>query len=1127
MLSVISESCALRSRENSLSTHIKSVYYKSSFSKRILTLGQMLRNWGANLLGLTLSGFSLTCFAFVGFAQSVDAQPIINSVTGPTGGSYDNRDHLEFVVSFSENVQVTPTEDGDFGFLVLALDSGNAYAQYQSSNNATITFSYTPSNQDFDFDGIELLGFQGLQVTNGAGVPANLSLNEVDTLPDVVIEHGNTASLPSIANYQAGDELIYKLRWGRITQIELMGGTPQLPVTIGANQYTLEGEATHQGEILFRHLVMESDMAADGLIIGELDLNGTTIMGTLDGRNDTSIGRHELIVSNDIFINDGLIPVTLLGDESSDVLVAGSALPKIKQVHVPGSGDYLIGDTLSFTVQFDQQVSSTDTATTVLKLSLDQNREVHARYASSTGAQDTWQFDYVVTAADKAANGIRLLGLNSDGQYYDEGPNYSFSNWRDLVLFNVSDSSGISINRANTANVVSVTIPYAKSYAAGDTLSVTLNYSQPVFVEGTPLLYLTIGDTQIVAQYVSGSGTNSLTFSYVFDSGVENVSGITVDELVLNGASVLSASGVSANEQLTNLDDQPPVISQPQSLDINATGLLTSISDLVPPTAHDTLDGDVEVHLESPESSLLRPGRHELTWVAVDAAGNRSEVRQSLAIHPLISLSKDQTLAEGAESRIQVILNGEAPDTPLTVSFEVSGSATGPDAEGQDHSLSSGSITFVESDFEQNDVEQSNSGQNGSGTGIFSKDITFSIHDDSQTEGNEIIEVSLTGSDNFGHKATHITTVTEANLAPNISLQVSQSEANQLIVDQNAGMVDFTATVSDANADDQHTITWAFSNGVTPNTVNELQRRIDPSSLASGTYSVTVSVTDNGSPPLSHEIRLTYRILDELQALTAQDSDGDGISDVDEGWADDDMDGQPNYLDPVAIDNVISETSADGLAFLIESDPGLKLMLGERALANGGQGAQINLAQLPEELQIPADSIVNVSGYFDFVINGLPESGQSVNVVLPQRAAIPADAVYRKFGDGVWFDFVEDARNQVMSAPGSEGSCPSPHSSAYRSGLNPGDWCVQLTLEDGGPNDADGLANGSINDPGGVGQAASTNAGGSNIDSNGSDNSDDGGKSSGGAIQFLLMLLFSLMSCRWVASKYSVSRVFR
>ena len=52
---------------------------------------------------------------------------------------------------------------------------------------------------------------------------------------------------------------------------------------------------------------------------------------------------------------------------------------------------------------------------------------------------------------------------------------------------------------------------------------------------------------------------------------------------------------------------------------------------------------------------------------------------------------------------------------------------------------------------------------------------------------------------------------------------------------------------------------------------------------------------------------------------------------------------------------------------------------------------------------------------------------------------------------------------------GEPGFCPPPGDSSWQSGLSAGHWCVQLLIEDGGPNDADGLANGSIVDPGGIG----------------------------------------------------------
>jgi hypothetical protein len=107
-------------------------------------------------------------------------------------------------------------------------------------------------------------------------------------------------------------------------------------------------------------------------------------------------------------------------------------------------------------------------------------------------------------------------------------------------------------------------------------------------------------------------------------------------------------------------------------------------------------------------------------------------------------------------------------------------------------------------------------------------------------------------------------------------------------------------------------------------------------------------------------------------------------------------------------------------------------------------------------------------GLFDFAITGLPVAGQSVKVVLAQLAPIPTNPVYRKLMSGGWQEFVADTSNSVASAAGAEGYCPPPGDAAYQSGLTAGDWCVELTIEDGGANDFDGRANKRIVDPGGV-----------------------------------------------------------
>jgi len=222
--------------------------------------------------------------------------------------------------------------------------------------------------------------------------------------------------------------------------------------------------------------------------------------------------------------------------------------------------------------------------------------------------------------------------------------------------------------------------------------------------------------------------------------------------------------------------------------------------------------------------------------------------------------------------------------------------------------------------------------------------------------------------------------------------------------------------------------------------------------------------------------------LPEPDASSRSDQDGDGISDADEGKGDGDQDGVPDYLDAIDDPAILQSIEAVSDRALLMTEAGLGLRLGGTALAAGYYGAGITLLDIEVyatqagggvSASASVDStLVYPGGLFDFEVTGLPEPGQSVRVVIPQTAPIGADAVYHKYQlNSGWQDFVEDAGNSVASAPGNPDSCPAPGAADYRPGLQAGHYCVQLTLEDGGPNDADGQRNGVIKDPGGVGSS--------------------------------------------------------
>ncbi len=478
-----------------------------------------------------------------------------------------------------------------------------------------------------------------------------------------------------------------------------------------------------------------------------------------------------------------------------------------------------------------------------------------------------------------------------------------------------------------------------------------------------------------------------------------------------------------------------PVITVPADVEVNATALFTRVQ-LGTATAVDRNGRRLRVSLIN-GSLFFAPGEHIVYWQATDADGNTATKAQKVSVHPLVSLSKDQIATEGNEVEVQVILNGPSPVYPVLVPYSVSGSA-GPN----DHTLVSG-------------VAEISSG--------LSTSIRFNLLDDGVADSPEDILITLDSSVNRGSKRSSRIVVTEANIAPVVSLVVTQNGLNRLTISEGDGMVTVTATVTDANPQDQLTGSWDF--GRLENvTSDQTQLSFDPDEQGPGLYQVSYTVTDNGTPNLSATSRVFIVIRPNLPTLGSGDSDGDLIPDDQEGFADSDGDGIPDYLDAISECNVMPTELLGQTDFVAEGDPGVCLRLGTVAAETDAGGLQI------AKDAIEIDNVaVNIGGIFDFIAYGLPEQGQSYSLVIPQRLPVPANAVYRKFNDVTgWVDFVSNANNSVSSAAGERGFCPPPGDAVWTPGLTEGHWCVQVRVQDGGPNDADGIANGAIVDPGGV-----------------------------------------------------------
>jgi hypothetical protein len=516
---------------------------------------------------------------------------------------------------------------------------------------------------------------------------------------------------------------------------------------------------------------------------------------------------------------------------------------------------------------------------------------------------------------------------------------------------------------------------------------------------------------------------------------------IKLQYAISDGNAVKDNDNSKANVTLVfdnHIDALLPVITLPQDIDINATALFTKV-DLGVATAIDSEGGSVPVSLVD-GITRFAPGNNLVYWQAQDSDGFKRVVTQRVTVQPLVNIAVDSLGTEGAHYKVAVHLNGESPTYPVIIPYSVSG-----DSDSNDHDLVLGELII-------------DSGLLGY--------IEFDTFSDGVVEADEEVVITLDDSVNLGAKSVFTLTMTEGNLAPQASITVSQDNEQRTLIDKTLGKVVITSEVFDANNDDNHSYTWMSVSGVLVDSdAEDTSFTFDPTNVATGQQILSLNVTDNNESPLSTVVFVYLDIVEALPTLTNIDSDGDLIPDNAEGYGDIDDDGIADYLDNNnSRCNIQTSEISQHELYLIETEPSTCLRRGINTASNQSGALLLRVDEV-----INDNEATNSGGVFDFILSGLPVAGQSISLVLPQRLPIPENAIYRKLtSDKVWVEFAVDTNNYYSSAVGEIGYCPAPNDEGWTLGLTAGHWCVQLTLEDGGLNDDDGVANGRIVDPSGV-----------------------------------------------------------
>ncbi|HEY8957654.1 beta strand repeat-containing protein, partial [Chitinophaga sp.] len=632
------------------------------------------------------------------------SKPTVNAVAVPTSGYYKAGDILNFKISFSENITLN-TSSGN-PQLILNFGSSTVNAAYTgTSGTDALNFSYTVVNGDMDMDGIEVssLLLNGSTIYDAANNNANLTLNNVGNTtaifvntqhPTVILStaapatvnapytatvtfseivtgfaatditatnatvsnlqtsdnitytvlvtpasngpvsisvpadkainvgrNGNAASntltntydgispqvisvaVPSNGYYNAGSPLNFKVNFNEDILVNTTGGIPTLSITIGsATVNAAYTGADGTNAMNFSYTVQNGDMDMDGINVGTLVLNGAAIKDVA--------GNNAVLVLNNIGNTSGVLVNTVRPAVTISTTAASN-------INTPFTVDIAFSENVTGFTSGDITVTNgTASPLTVID---------NAHY-SITAIPDA---DGIVTVT-VPANAAQNIGHNDN-----------------------TASNTLSINYDITKpTVASVTAPADKYYRAGQALNFTINFAEDIVLNtagGSPYLTLTIGTATVNATYTGVSTARALNFSYTVVNGDNDMDGITVNTLTLNGTTIQDLATNDAVPTLNNIGNTTNV----RVNTVNPTVVLTSAANALingPFTVTATFSEPVTVLTESDfsltnatASGLTSPDN--ITFTLTVTPGTNGPVSVQIPTNAVVNVGGNANLA--------------------------------------------------------------------------------------------------------------------------------------------------------------------------------------------------------------------------------------------------------------------------------------------------------------------------------------------------------------------------------------------------------------------------------------------------------------------------------------------------
>jgi hypothetical protein len=453
----------------------------------------------------------------------------LNVSTTTANGTYGVGAVIPITVAFSDAVTVTGTPK-------LNLNSGGAAVYTGGSGTSTLTFTYTvaagqtTNGSKLDYTSTTPFDLTGATIVGDGGVAASLTLpapgaaGSLSATFNIVIDTsisqvtGVTSPLPD-GTYGAGIVVPITVTFNHPVGVT---GTPLLALNTGATASYSSGSGTSTLTFTYTVAAGQSSPDLDYTSTSALTLNGGTITDlTLGGPAGLTLPAPGAAGS--------------LG-ANKNIIIDATAATVANVTSPTANGVYATGAVIDVTVRFSKPVTVTGTPLLAL------NTGGTASYLSGSGT-DTLTFRYTVAAGESASDldyaSTTALTLNG-GSIQAGGVGATLTLPAPGAAGSLGANKNIVIDTA-AATVANVTSPTADgAYATGAVIDVTVRFTSTVTVTGTPQLALNTGAT---ANYLSGSGTDTLTFRYVVAVGqtTPDLDYASTAALTLNGGSIQAA----------------------------------------------------------------------------------------------------------------------------------------------------------------------------------------------------------------------------------------------------------------------------------------------------------------------------------------------------------------------------------------------------------------------------------------------------------------------------------------------------------------------------------------------------------------------------------------------------------